>query len=186
VCSSDLVGSSTPKALEWLLAVAPGVKRLFVPYCSTNDAAILSLRDLQQGAAKLNIEPLIADVHTLPDLQQAMAAMPAGVDAIWLLNSHFLVSHVSLFVDAAIKRKLPLASGTGQFKAGVPISYGQDHYRTGMQAASLADKILKGIPVADLPVESADFVLAFNLKTAAAIGLHIPDEALRQADFIIR
>jgi ABC-type uncharacterized transport system substrate-binding protein len=37
-----------------------------------------------------------------------------------------------------------------------------------------------------LPVETAEFYLAINLKAARAIGLDIPDEILRQADIIVR
>jgi hypothetical protein len=37
-----------------------------------------------------------------------------------------------------------------------------------------------------LPVETAEFFLAFNLQTAEAIGLDISDEFLQQAETIIR
>jgi hypothetical protein len=37
-----------------------------------------------------------------------------------------------------------------------------------------------------LPVETAEFYLAINLKQAKAIGLDISDEILLQADIIVR
>jgi putative ABC transport system substrate-binding protein len=57
---------------------------------------------------------------------------------------------------------------------------------TGVQAARLADQILKGIKPADLPVETTEFFLAINLKEARAINLTIPDSILSQADTIYR
>ena len=71
-------------------------------------------------------------------------------------------------------------------KAGLLTSYGMEQVSSGKQAARLADQIFQGAKPADLPVETAEFYLAINLRTAEAIGLQIPDEILSQADIIIR
>ena len=65
-------------------------------------------------------------------------------------------------------------------------SYGIDITATGKQAARLADQIFQGVKPAELPVETAEFYLAINLKAAEAIGLDIPDKILLQADIIVR
>jgi ABC-type uncharacterized transport system substrate-binding protein len=41
---------------------------------------------------------------------------------------------------------------------------------SGKQAARLADQIFQGIKPAELPVETGEFYLAINLKTAKALG----------------
>jgi putative ABC transport system substrate-binding protein len=56
----------------------------------------------------------------------------------------------------------------------------------GKQAARIAYQVLNGVRPTDLPVETSDFFLSINLKTAQTIGLDIPDEILRQADHIVR
>jgi putative ABC transport system substrate-binding protein len=55
------------------------------------------------------------------------------------------------------------------------------------RAAVFVDKILKGARPGDLPVEEPnEFELVINLRTAAAIGLAIPQTLMMRANDLIR
>jgi putative tryptophan/tyrosine transport system substrate-binding protein len=55
------------------------------------------------------------------------------------------------------------------------------------RAASYVDRLLRGAKSADLPMEQPTiFELAFNLKTAKAIGVAIPPALISRADVVIK
>ena len=66
------------------------------------------------------------------------------------------------------------------------MSYGTDFVDLYRRSALLVDKILKGAPPADLPVEQpTKFELVINTKTAKALGLALRPSLLSRADRII-
>ncbi len=179
---------STQKSLEFLLAIVPGTKHLFVPVKFDTGGAYHSLEDLKKEASRFGLDLTVAEVARIEDLRSAMSSMPEDTNAIFLLHSWLVGSNVDIVIDNAIKRRIPVISaGHVDFNNGLVLSYAPMDDRTGLQAARMANSILNNdIHPADLPVETADFFLGINLKTARSIGIKIPNEILEQADFIIR
>ena len=74
----------------------------------------------------------------------------------------------------------------GNLRGGLA-SYGPDLYASGQMAARLVDKIRKGMPPADIPMEvNPKIELVINLKVAQVLGLTIAPEVLYRADRLIR
>ncbi|MBI5576734.1 MAG: ABC transporter substrate-binding protein [Deltaproteobacteria bacterium] len=178
---------STRKALDWLLAISPRARNIFVPVCFDTGAARHSLEDLKKAAAHAGLKVTVSEVDTLEKLRKSLSAMPADAGAVFILHSWLIGSNMETILDSAKKRNIPVISaGHVNFDGGVVFSYGPLDDRTGMQAARLAHGILKGASPRDLPVETSDFYLGINLKSANALGVKIPDDVLQQADYIIR
>ena len=65
-------------------------------------------------------------------------------------------------------------------------SYGANLESLFRKTAQYVAKIFMGVMPAELPVEQpVTFDLVLNLKTAAALGLSIPDSVLARADKVI-
>jgi putative ABC transport system substrate-binding protein len=72
-------------------------------------------------------------------------------------------------------------------EAGGLMSYGPDYADLFRRAADMVDKILRGTNPGDIPVEQPNkFDLAINVKTAATLGLTIPQKLLAIADEVIK
>ena len=177
---------STAKALEWFLAAVPATRRIFVPLHSSSATAVQNLAELRQAADHFHVELVIKNVNTEQELVETMAAIPDDVEAVWITHSYFIVARASLIIEAAMARNLPVGSSVPLRNKGVLLSYSVDHAKIGEQAARMADKLLQGVPAADIPVETAEYFLSINLKTARSLGIPIPADVLNQADFIIR
>lgn len=180
------IRGSTAKALGWLKAVLPDVKRIFVPFHYTDTAACMSLEDLNSAAGKLGVEVITASFSTPEELRSVIGAIPDNIDVVWVTCSHMLYTHAIEIVAAAMARNLPVATGAHVAQSGVLVSYGEDNNRIGDQVSHLVDRILQGESPEDMSVETVEYSLNVNLKSAKRLGIHVPDEVLSQADIVER
>ncbi len=181
------VRGSTAKALEWLLAIIPDVKSIFIPFHITDKAACQTVEDLEATASKFDINLVTEELSTTLELEQALTKIPDDTDAVWLTCSHLLMSNVDIIVKAALDRDLPTASSThSQSRSEILVSYGESNLSLGRQVSRLADKILRGATPEHLPIETAEYILGVNLNTASTLGIEVPDVVLMQADYIMR
>jgi len=71
--------------------------------------------------------------------------------------------------------------------AGGLMSYGPDYPDLFRKTAGIVDKILRGTNPGDIPVEQpTKFEFAINSKTAAALGLTIPQTFLATVDELVK
>lgn len=177
---------STAKALDYLLDMLPSIKTIFVPYHYQDTAARLTVEDLNNAAAVFGIEIVTAEINDLADLKKVLQNIPDRADALWLTHSHLIVSNAAMIVEAAMGYNMPVASSASQGEKGALVSYGVKSSSLTRKACRLANKILRGVPASQLPVERAEYYLSLNLRSAQRLGISIPQRMLQQADTIVR
>ena len=104
----------------------------------------------------------------------------AKAQAVVVMASTWFVLHHPAIVQAAQARRLPVVGNTTPIPAhGGLFSFGPDRSALARRSAYHVDRILKGTKPGELPIEQPNaFELVINLKTAAALGIVIP-QAMR-------
>ena len=103
-----------------------------------------------------------------------------GVGIAYVKADQFFVVHRDVVAAAALKHGMPILCADGRFTdAGALFSYGDNFPLRYQRAALVVDRILRGEKPAVTPVdESLKPELVINLKTAAQLGIAVPN-ALR-------
>jgi putative ABC transport system substrate-binding protein len=135
---------------------------------------------------RLQIQVLHAS--TSREIEAAFASF-AGErpDALFVGNSPFFVARRVQLAQLAARHAIPaIYQDRLHAEVGGLISYGASLTDTYRQAATYADRILKGEKPSELPVQApVKFQLVINLKTAKALGLDVPATLLARADEVI-
>jgi len=181
----ELVG----KRLEILKEVLPHVKRLGLLGDRDSDSSKAAFKLARDAAPKLGLSLIEIRVTSRQEAVEAVRRIGRNdVDALFLLPSLHAVGGVAEIAQTALTARLPFAVYQVEHvqKPGALLSYGSSYQLQGRQAAVLVDKILRGVPVAQLPIERPQIHhLILNLDTARDIGVRFPAPALRMADEFI-
>jgi putative ABC transport system substrate-binding protein len=99
----------------------------------------------------------------------------------------FTLVHRAAVIRAAAHYRVPASYSYRQnVEEGGLTSYGADASDIFFRSAAYIDRILRGTPAGDLPAQApVKFEIAFNLKTAKALGLDVPLDLLALADEVV-
>jgi putative ABC transport system substrate-binding protein len=175
------------KWIELLREAAPDLRRVALSYDPATtphqrDAAVAAARAQGLDTAVLEIVPAAARYEK--SFRDLGSGPRTGV--VQLGSPGFAVA-AARFAAAAQQFKLPTISFFKNFaRSGLLMTYGPVQEIYFRRAAVIADKILRGTPAGELPIEGPDrFELAINLKTAAAIDVRMPSTLVVLADEVI-
>jgi putative tryptophan/tyrosine transport system substrate-binding protein len=144
--------------------------------------------DMQIAARGLGKQLIIVNARDELEIATAFSNLVEQRAAALVVQPEpFLFSRRNQLVELAARYALPALYFDRAFPtAGGLMSYGPDFREVNRQAGTYTGRILKGAKPADLPVvQSAEFELVINLRTAKALGLELPATLLALTNEVI-
>jgi putative tryptophan/tyrosine transport system substrate-binding protein len=146
------------------------------------------LQPLKAAAPKIGVETRTAAVRSESEIEQVIAGLGREPSSgLVTMSDGFMTVHRTSIVALAARHKVPAVYYAGNFaEQGGLISYGVQSADLFRRVAPYVDRVLRGAKPADLPVQlPTKFELVINRKTAAALGLAVPQSMLLRADQVI-
>ena len=181
----DLVG----KRLELLRQAIPQLHRLAILADAGGDAEpMLEADRVKSMAQAFGLKAARLGVWRGEDIAPAFETLRNKADALYVVSDALIAANRARIVTLALSERLPtIMSYDDYVEAGGLMSYGPDYADLFRQAADMVDKILRGAKPGDIPVEQpAKFEFAINVKTAATLGLTIPQALLATVDEVVK
>jgi putative ABC transport system substrate-binding protein len=176
------------KQMEFAREIVPGATRIGLLTNLHDPKAPPQRQELASAAKDLKLTVVEADINSPDDIEGAMETLAKSrVDVVIVLQTGLLLSVGQQIAEFAMAKRLPTVYGYREHVLdGGLISYGVDLRWCYHRGAYFVDKILRGTPPGELPVEfPTKMTLSINLKTAKALGIAVPPKLLDFADEVI-
>lgn len=186
----NLNAELSEKRVGLIADLLPAAKRILILYYENIAPSRLGVEYAQRAADKLGLEIDARAVASRDDIERVMNALqPGDVDAMLTVPTAPIDNALKDFILPNTQRlKLPLMTHSRSLaQAGALASYGADFYDMGLQAARLADKILRGVKAENIPFETPKrFAYTLNANTLEQLELTVPEVARAQVNEFIR
>jgi putative ABC transport system substrate-binding protein len=176
------------KRLELLRDIVPSLRRVAIIANPEHPGSQIERTYSEETAQKLGLETEFFSTATEDQLTTAFTAMdPRPPQAISLFADGFAIQYRQRIIDFGMRNRAPVISGWPILaRSGAICSYGPKLSESYRRLAYYVDRVLKGTPPSDLPIERpTKFEMAVNMKTAKTLGLTLPNSIIVSADEII-
>jgi putative tryptophan/tyrosine transport system substrate-binding protein len=180
------IPSLATKWIGLMREFVPGLERIAFAWQRSTGRSQL---DIALSAARsLGIEAVVVETEVSDDFRAKLSNL-AGPKRTGIIQLTFpgLTTVSAKYAAAAQMHGLPtMAFLRATVKDGILMSYGPNQEAYFPRAIQIADRILRGDKVGNIPIERpTKFEFVLNLKTAKALGLAVPPMLLARADEVI-
>lgn len=177
------------KRVQLLKECMPLLSRLAYLWNERLPGAMPAFEEIREAAARFGLELVPLPVQVPADIESVLGDLRDGSRTALLVQAPnpMLYTQRSLICRLARAQRLPSMFNRVEYvRAGGLLSYGPNIPAMYRRAAVYVDRILKGAPPGELPVEQpSKFELAVSLDTARMLGIAVPASLLGQADTVI-
>lgn len=171
------------KQFDLLLQLVPTVKTVGLVYNPGETNSESNLKVVERVCNARNLKIVRVSVSSTSEVYTAAKSLVGRCDAIYVPADNTVIAAMDSVVKVAEENKIPLLPGvSSNVEQGGFGTLGPDYYDVGVQSAKLADQVLKGEKPGDIPVATAERLeYYFNKRSAAAMGITIPEDLLKKA-----
>ncbi len=183
------LGPGPAKMLELLREAMPRASRIAILFNSGLRFHATAVAEAEQAARRGGVVLAPVELRAPDELEGVFAAMARErPDAMLVLGQPFMFGQGARLAALALEQQLPAIIPFKEVAdAGLLMSYGSRVIDDVRRLPHYIDRILKGTPPGDLPVEQPSrFYLTLNMKTARALGLPSRQSMLQRADEVIQ
>ncbi|MEY4747835.1 MAG: hypothetical protein RIQ60_49 [Pseudomonadota bacterium] len=176
------------KRIELLKQIVPGLRTLAVLHDAHDEGTVPHLAAIRAAGPRLGVGDLPVAIRGPDDLGPAFDALARRKpDGLLTLTSWMTGGIWPLIQPQALARRLPtLCEFRFMAELGCLLAYGPSFDEINERCAAQIDKIARGTPPGELPIEQPTrFELTINLKTAKVLGIRVPQEMLLRAHAVI-
>lgn len=181
------VGSFPPvgETLDVIQQLVPGVRSVGTLYNSAeaNSRKVVSVaRDLFRQH-NITLEE-VAITNTSEVFQAAQALTQRDIQALWISGDNTALQAFPSIVKAATDARLPVINNDPEFvDQGALISVGIGWHETGLAAAKVVARVLRGEKPQDIPFENvAVRKTVLNREVASKLGITFPAALVKEAE----
>lgn len=173
----------TAAQFDLLLQLVPTVKTIGVVYNPGETNSEYNILEVENVCKTKNLKLLKVAVSNTSEVYAAAQSLVGKIDAFYVSADNTVITAMDAVIKISEKNEIPLLPGvSSNVEQGGFGTLGPNYYDVGVEAAKIADKIIKGEKPADIPVSTAkNFEYFFNLKSAKATGVVIPEDLLKKA-----
>jgi putative ABC transport system substrate-binding protein len=136
-----------------------------------------AVKRILQAARSMGVEVTAREVHSPKEVPELLTRMKDSVTAFWMLPDPTVVTPetVEFLLLFSQQHGVPVVAFAGKYvEMGALLSLDIDSFDQGQQAGEMANKILNGAAVADLPtVDARKAVLKVNRKVGRKLGIDL-------------
>lgn len=169
--------------LELIQTLVPTVKQLGYVYSAGEVNSVTVLKELEAAAQKVGISVVAVAVQRSADIGTAARSLNGKVQAIYISEDNAVVSAYEALHKAALEAKIPvIAADSDTVKRGALAAYAVNQYDIGVATGKVAARVLRGEKAGEIAVQDVnEFELSVNQKTAADLGITLPEDLLNKA-----
>jgi len=178
----------TSEQFDLLLQLCPNVKRIGVVYNPGETNSEDNMKDIEKVCADKNLQLVKVSVSNTSEVYAAAQSLVGKIDAFYVSADNTVITAMDAVIKVSERNKIPLLPGvSSNVEQGGFGTLGPNYFDIGVESAKIADRIIKGENAGDIPIATATkFEYFFNLKSANATGVVIPDSLLSKATQIYK